>query len=163
MQLFFQGEASMHAIGSWLVSSAIDEAPELDFDYVNLPAMPAPAVGNQESVIGVVTGFVVNAQSDKIQLATEFLAMLNSDENVQKLIAAGVVPLTKSASEGVEVDSRSARLNQMLQEAPAIVLPPDTGYDLEMADAFYTGLAAVLGGEQTPAEALDDIDQKLNR
>ena len=162
-ELFFQGEASMHAIGSWLVSWAIDEAPELDFDYVNLPAMPAPAVGNQESVIGVVTGFVVNAKSDKIQLATEFMALLNSDDNVQKLIEAGVVPLTKSASEGVEIDSRSARLNQMLQEAPAIVLPPDTGYDLEMADAFYTGLAAVLGGQQTPAEALDDIDQKLGR
>jgi ABC-type glycerol-3-phosphate transport system substrate-binding protein len=32
-----------------------------------------------------------------------------------------------------------------------------------MADAFYTGLAAVLGGQQTPAEALDEIDQKLQR
>ena len=30
----------MHPIGSWLVSWAIDEAPDLDFDFVNLPAMP---------------------------------------------------------------------------------------------------------------------------
>ena len=39
-QLFFQGKAAMHPIGSWLVSWAIDEAPDLQFDYVNLPAMP---------------------------------------------------------------------------------------------------------------------------
>src|SRR5690606_22997134 len=51
-QLFFQGSAAMHAIGSWLVSWAIDEAPDLDFDYINLPAIPGGA-GDQDSVIGV--------------------------------------------------------------------------------------------------------------
>jgi len=79
------------------------------------------------------------------------------------LILAEVTPLAKSASEGVEIDSRSARLGEMLAEAPAIVLPPDTGYDLEMVDAFYTALAAVLGGQQTPAEELAEVDQKLGR
>jgi raffinose/stachyose/melibiose transport system substrate-binding protein len=162
-QLFFQGKAAMHAIGSWLVSWAIDEAPDLAFDYVNLPAMPAGAAGDQDSAIGVATGFVVNAKSSKIDQATEFLALLNSKENVQKLIEAEVTPLAKSASEGVEVDSRSARLSAMLEEAPAIVLPPDTGYDLKMADAFYTAIAEVLGGEKTPAEALAGIDDKLGR
>src|SRR5690606_9999633 len=80
-QLFFQGKAAMHAIGSWLVSWAIDEAPDLDFDYVNLPAMPDGA-GNQESVIGVVTGYVVNAKSTKQDAAAEFLALLNSPEKI---------------------------------------------------------------------------------
>jgi raffinose/stachyose/melibiose transport system substrate-binding protein len=161
-QLFFQGEAAMHAIGSWLVSWAIDEAPELGFDYVNLPAMPDGA-GDQGSAIGVATGFVVNAKSSNIELATEFLALLNSEENVQQLIEAEVAPLAKSASEGAEIDSRSARLRALLEEAPAIVLPPDTGYDLEMADAFYTAIAEVLGGQSTPAEALAAIDEKLGR
>jgi raffinose/stachyose/melibiose transport system substrate-binding protein len=161
-QLFFQGQAAMHAIGSWLVSWAIDEAPDLDFDYVNLPAIPDGA-GDQNSAIGVATGFVVNARSSNVDLATEFLALLNSDENVQKLIEAEVTPLAKSASEGAEIDSRSARLGALLEEAPAIVLPPDTGYDLEMADAFYTAMAEVLGGQRTPAEALAGIDEKLGR
>jgi raffinose/stachyose/melibiose transport system substrate-binding protein len=161
-QLFFRGEAAMHAIGSWLVSWALDEAPDLDFDYVNLPALPDGA-GDQESAIGVATGFVVNAKSTKVEQATEFLALLNSDENVQKLIEAEVAPLAKSASEGAEIDSRSARLSAMLEEAPAIVLPPDTGYDLEMADAFYTAIAEVLGGERTPADALMGLDEKLGR
>ncbi len=55
-QLFFQEKAAMHPIGSWLVSWAIDENPDLDFDYVNLPAMPDGA-GDQGSVIGVATGY----------------------------------------------------------------------------------------------------------
>ena len=38
--LFFNGQAAMHPIGSWLVSWAVTDAPELDFDFVNLPAMP---------------------------------------------------------------------------------------------------------------------------
>jgi raffinose/stachyose/melibiose transport system substrate-binding protein len=161
-QLFFQGKAAMHPIGSWLVSWAIDEAPDLDFDYVNLPQMP-DAAGNQDSVIGVATGYVINAKSAKIDKAAEFMALLNSDENVQALIEAEVTPLTKSASAGQDIDSRSANLTTLLNEAPAIVLPPDTGYDLEMADALYAAEAAVLGGQQTAAEALTGIDQKLGR
>ena len=161
-QLFFQGKAAMHPIGSWLVSWAIDEAPDLDFDYVNLPAMPDGA-GNQDSVIGVQTGFVINAKSAKVDKAAEFMAMLNSDENVQKLIEAEVTPLTKSASAGQDIDSRSANLTALLNDAPAIVLPPDTGYDLEMADALYAAEAAVLGGQQTAAEALAGIDKKIGR
>ena len=161
-QLFFQGKAAMHPIGSWLVSWAIDEAPDLDFDYVNLPVMPDGA-GNQDSVIGVQTGYVINAKSAKIDKAAEFMALLNSDQNVQKLIEAEVTPLTKSASAGQDVDSRSANLTALLNDAPAIVLPPDTGYDLEMADALYAAEAAVLGGQQTAVEALAGIDTKLGR
>ena len=161
-QLFFQGKAAMHPIGSWLVSWAIDEAPELDFDYVNLPEMPGGA-GNQNSVIGVATGYVVNAKSAKTTEATNFMALLNSKDNVAALLKAEVTPLAKSASAGEEIDSRTSRLSTLLNEAPAIVLPPDTGYDLKMADALYSAIASVLGGQQAPAAALAGIDTKLGR
>ncbi len=72
----------MHAIGSWLVSWAIGDAPTLDFDFVNLPAMPDGA-GDQGSVIGVETGYIVNAKSDKIDAAVDYLALVNSRANVQ--------------------------------------------------------------------------------
>jgi ABC-type glycerol-3-phosphate transport system substrate-binding protein len=117
--------------------------------------------GNQDSVIGVVTGYVVNAKSTKQDAAAEFLALLNSPENVQEFIAAELTPMAKSASEGQDIDSRSARLNELLTTAPAIVLPPDTGYDLEMANALYSALAEVLGGQKSPSDALAGIDQKL--
>jgi ABC-type glycerol-3-phosphate transport system substrate-binding protein len=161
-QLFFQEKAAMHPIGSWLVSWALDEAPDLDFDYVNLPAMP-DGTGNQNSVIGVATGYVVNAKSPKQKEAAEFMALLNNDANVKALIKAEVTPLAKSASAGQEIDSRSAKLTKLLNEAPAIVLPPDTGYDLKTADALYAAVAAVLGGQASPKDALAEIDRKLGR
>ena len=161
-QLFFQGKAAMHPIGSWLVSWAIDVAPNLSFDFVNLPAMPGGA-GNPASVIGVATGYLVNAKSPKFSEATEFMALLNSKANVKALIKADVAPLAKSASAGQNIDSRTARLSALLNKAPAIVLPPDTGYKLKTADALYTAIAAVLGGQATPAAALAAIDSKLGR
>jgi hypothetical protein len=86
-----------------------------------------------------------------------------SDANVQKLIEAEVTPLAKSASAGQDVDSRSASLTQLLNDAPAVVLPPDTGYELKTADALYAAIAAVLGGQASPKDALAEIDRKLGR
>lgn len=160
-QLFFQQKAAMHPIGSWLVSWAIDEAPDLNFDYFILPEMEGE--GNQQSVMGVVTGHIINAQSsdEKQQLAAEFLALLYSDEYVEKWLGAELTPLTKSAQNVEDQDARITAMTTLLETAPALVLPPDTGYDLEVANAFYEGLAAVIGGHSTPEQAVATIDQKV--
>lgn len=154
-QLFFQGQASMHAIGSWLVSWAIDEAPDLNFDFVNIPAMDG--AGDQASVIGVVTGYAVNAKSASIDQAAQFLALLNNAENVDAFIGAEAVPLALSAADNPGIDERTKRLNSLLADSGTVINPPDTGYDLEVADAFYQALAAVLGGQSTPQEAASTL------
>jgi len=161
--LFFNGAAAMHPIGSWLVSWAVTDAPDLEFDFVNLPAMPEGSAGEQGSVIGVETGYMVNAHSASIPLAVDFLAFVNNADNVKRFVSdAEIVPLALSVADA-GVDGRSLRLGELLASAPAVVLPPDTGYDLETADALYRGLAAVLGGQSTPAEALATIDSTLGR
>jgi len=154
-QLFFQGEAAMHPIGSWLVSWAIGEAPDLNFDYVNLPAM-ANGAGDQGSVMGVVTGYVINEMSPLKDKAAEFLAMANNEKFVTEFIAAEAVPMAISAA-SAELDDRTARLNTMLSGSDHVVGPPDTDYDLEVADYFYRAVAAVLGGVSTPEEAAADL------
>jgi raffinose/stachyose/melibiose transport system substrate-binding protein len=162
-QLFFQGIAAMHPIGSWLVSWAIDEAPELEFDFVNLPAMPEGSVGDQGSVIGVETGYMVNAHSANIPLAVDFLAFANSADNVKRFVSdAQIIPIALSVADA-DVEGRSLRLVELLNEAPVTILPADTGYDLETADALYRALASVLGGQATPAEALATMDSTLGR
>jgi raffinose/stachyose/melibiose transport system substrate-binding protein len=162
-ELFFQGIAAMHPIGSWLVSWAVTDAPDLEFDFVNLPAMPEGAKGDQGSAIGVETGYMVNAHSANIPLAVDFLAFLNSPDNVKRFVTdAEIVPIATSVADA-GVDGRSLALGELLAAAPAVVLPPDTGYDPETADALYRGLAAVLGGQATPADALATIDSTLGR
>ena len=158
-QLFFQGKAAMHAIGSWLVSWAIDEAPDLDFDFENLPAMPSEA--DPDSVIGVVTGYIVNANSGeaKQEKAAEFLALLSSAENTQAFIDAEAVPVTATTSDSI--DERTVRLNSLLSESEVVISPPDTGYDLDTADAFYRSLSEVLGGRTTAEDALAQLQDTL--
>jgi raffinose/stachyose/melibiose transport system substrate-binding protein len=162
-ELFFQGVAAMHPIGSWLVSWAVADAPDLEFDFVNLPAMPEGSVGDQGSVIGVETGYMVNAKSANIPLAVDFLAFLNSPDNVKRFVSeAEIIPIALSVADA-GVDGRSLRLGELLAGAPAVVLPPDTGYDLETANQLYAAEAAVLGGQSTPAEALAALDATLGR
>ncbi len=151
-QLFFRGKAAMHPIGSWLVSWAIDEAPDLDFDYVNLPSVPGGA-GDQGSVIAVTTGHVVNAKSTHIDLAVSFLALVNSKTFVEQFIAAETTPVVSLGTD-TATDARSTRLSDMTAEAPVVVNPPDTGYDLKVAEAFYRALGEVLGGKSTPDKAI---------
>ena len=120
--------------------------------------MPDGSAGDQGSVIGVETGYMVNANSPNIDLAVEFLALLNSPANVQPFIEAEITPLAKSADgRDVDIDS-AAGSSDAAQQRPATVLPPDTGYDLKMANALYAAEAAVLGGQQTPADALAALD-----
>ncbi len=154
-QLFFRGKAAMHPIGSWLVSWAIDEAPGLDFDYVNLPSVPG-GKGNQDSVIAVTTGHVVNAKSPNIERAVEFLALVNSPDFAAKFVKAETTPIV-TIGKGGAVDARSVRLSELTAKAPVVVNPPDTGYDLKRAEAFYRALAAVLGGKETPDQALTTL------
>jgi raffinose/stachyose/melibiose transport system substrate-binding protein len=162
-ELFFQGVAAMHPIGSWLVSWAVTDAPELEFDFVNLPAMPEGSAGEQGSAIGVETGYIVNAKSANIPLAVDFLAFLNSPDNVKRFVTdAEIIPIAQSVADA-GVDERSLRLGDLLASAPAVVLPPDTGYDLETANQLYAAEAAVLGGQSTPAEALAALDATLGR
>jgi raffinose/stachyose/melibiose transport system substrate-binding protein len=106
---------------------------------------------------------MVNAHSANIPLAVEFLAFLNSADNVKRFVSdAEIIPIAQSVADA-GVDGRSLALGDLLASAPAVVLPPDTGYDLETADALYRGLAAVLGGQSSPAEALATIDSTLGR
>jgi len=106
---------------------------------------------------------MVNANSENIDLAVEFLALVNSPENVLAFInEAELSPLAESAS-AADVDDRSARLNDLFKTGAAVVLPPDTGYDLETANELYAAQAAVLGGQATPAEALATLDERIGR
>jgi raffinose/stachyose/melibiose transport system substrate-binding protein len=105
---------------------------------------------------------MVNANSPNQELAAEYLALMNTPENVQRFVEAGILPLA-AAADAAGVDPRSARLNELLSTAPSIVLPPDTAYDVEMANELYRAESEVLGGVATPADALAALDERLAR
>jgi len=160
-ELFFQGLAAMHPIGSWLVSWAIEEAPELDFDYFNLPPIDGGAEGEQDSVMGVATGFVVNAHSEHPEAAIEFLTLFSSPEHTSAMVDAGGTPMADGAMEGGDIDPRLTRLMADLGGASTVIAPPDTGYDLRVADALYSAEAEILGGRADAATAAANAAELL--
>lgn len=155
-QLFFQGKAAVHPIGSWLVSWAVTEAPALNFDFVNIPPVDGGA-GDQHSVMGVLTGYVVNAKSPRQKEAVDFMALLESQKNVDAFIKAEAVPLALVAAKNTTIDPRTARLGELLASTATIVSPPDTGYDVERANALYQAISSVLGGQASPADAVKTL------
>lgn len=157
--LFFKGGAAMLPIGSWLVGIAGDEAPAKKIDWFNLPALNGGA-GDQNSVLGVTTGYVVNAQSTKIDYVIKFFEAFFSEEITAKWLEAGAAPLTKSAASG-NLNPLQKRLVDLMTSGGTIVAPPDTGYDLKVADALNVATSEVMGGVKTPQQALDDAEAKL--
>jgi raffinose/stachyose/melibiose transport system substrate-binding protein len=158
-QLFFQGQAAMHPIGSWLVSWAIEEAPDLNFDYFNLPAIGEGE--EQDSVMGVATGYVVNAESEHPEAAIDFLTLFSSPEFTAQMVEAGGTPMAKGAMEREDIDARLTRLLADLNGASTVIAPPDTGYDLRVADALYGAEAEVLGGQSDAADAAASAADRL--
>jgi raffinose/stachyose/melibiose transport system substrate-binding protein len=158
-QLFFQGQAAMHPIGSWLVSWAIDEAPELNFDYFNLP--PIEGLEAQDSMIAVPTGYVVNANSEHADAAIGFLTLFSSPEYTAQMVEAGGTPMASGAMEQGDIDERLTRVIGDLNAATTVIAPPDTGYDLRVSDALYGAEAEIFGGQSDAADAAASAAERL--
>ncbi len=157
--LFFKGGAAMLPIGSWLVGIAAEQAPKKNIDWFNLPAITNGA-GDQNSVLGVTTGYVVNAKSKKIDMTIKFFEAFFSDEITAQWVAEGSAPLTKSAANGTP-NPTTVKLQALLANASKLVAPPDTGYQLKIADALNVATSEVMGGAKTPQDALDAAEAKL--
>ncbi len=155
---FLLGNAGMIGIGSWLVSDQVTQAPGLNLGYFNMPQIDG--AGDPQSVLGVSTGFMVNAHSEHIQAATDFLALMSTEESSQMFAKAGLTPLTKDPFKGVKADPNTVSLAALLSGAPVTVAPADT-LDVKRADEFYTAAAAVIGGLKTPQEALDEAQSRV--
>ena len=158
--LFFTGKAAMTPIGSWLVDVRNGQSPNFNMDWFNLPAIDG-GKGNQQSVLGVSTGLVVNAKSAKIDQAVDYFATLASNDIQQAFVKAGSSSLTKAGA-ATGMNPLSERLLTLIETAPEIVAPPDTGYNLKVADALNTATSAVLGGAMSSQDALTQAQQKID-
>lgn len=161
MTQFFLQRAATHQIGSWLMADAVENADGLNFDYFNLPAF-TDGKGVQDSVLGVSTGFMVNAKSAHIDETLEFLALVASAEGTKLWAESGLVPLANDPFTGVDADPRTVALAEMLANAGDLVVPADNYADLEIAGLFYGAAASVIGGTATAQEALDTAQARID-
>lgn len=156
---FFLGKAAMIPIGSWLMSDAVTDAGELDFDYFNTPTLEG--AGDQSSVLGISTGFMVNAKSQHVQETIDFLSLVASEEGTKMWAEAGLSPMTVDPFKGVDADPRTVSLATMMSTASTVVAPSDSGYDIEVAAAFYDAVSTIIGGGDVQG-ALDTAQKRID-
>jgi raffinose/stachyose/melibiose transport system substrate-binding protein len=157
--LFFQGKAAFHPIGSWLIGTQQSQAPNFKMDFINLPAI-AGGAGDQNSIMAVYTGYAVNAKSTKKVEVMKFFKELYNAENAKKIADSGTVLLLKSLAGG-SLDPLATKINALLDGATVVVAPPDTGFELPVADALNAAQAAAIGGKSDPQTALDAAQEKV--
>ena len=157
---FFQGKAAFHPIGSWLIGIQQAEAPNFKMDFINLPSI-SDGAGDQNSIMAVYTGYIVNAKSSKQSEAMDFMKELYSAENAKKIADAGTLLLVKSLAGGA-LDPLTEKINALLNGATVVVAPPDTGFELPVADALNAAQAEAIGGKSTPQAALDAAQTKVD-
>ena len=156
---FFQGKAAFHPIGSWLIGTQQGEAPDFKMDFINLPAI-SDGAGDQNSIMAVYTGYIVNAKSTKKTEVMNFFKVLYNAENAKKIADAGTLLLVKSLASGT-LDPLTEKINALLNGATVVVAPPDTGFELPVADALNAAQAEAIGGKSSPQAALDAAQEKV--
>jgi len=156
---FFQGKAAFHPIGSWLIGTQQGEAPDFKMDFINLPAI-SDGAGDQNSIMAVYTGYIVNEKSTKKTEVMNFFKVLYNEENAKKIADAGTLLLVKSLAGGA-LDPLTEKVNALLNGATVVVAPPDTGFELPVADALNAAQAEAIGGKSSPQAALDAAQEKV--
>ncbi|MCP5112417.1 MAG: hypothetical protein GY953_16455, partial [bacterium] len=114
-----------------------------------------------DSVIGTLTGFIVHDQSENQDKAIAFLKHFTAPESQTLWAESGLLSPVKGVNDVADLDDQTKSIAAMLANAGSMVPPPDTTFPVPVAEAYYQAAAYVAGGEKTPAEALEWIDETL--
>lgn len=159
--VLLDGSAAMMPMGTWFVDQILEftEDPNnFPFGYFNLPPFDG-GQGHPRSVMGLNTGYVVNANTQHKDLAYDFLRLMVGQEFQGGFVDAGRIS-TNTAAMQASADPYVRSVAEMLNNTPVLIAPPDTGYNLEMARALYEAIAKAFEG-MDPRAALDEAEQKV--
>ncbi len=156
------GTAAMYPLGSWYpgeIEAVGKDFTELGHDYFMLPPIPG-GKGDQKSILGLNTGYMVNSKTEHKDLAYDFLRIMFNMESQKRHSREGEGNVTMIGANDI-TNPIVAKMIDDLATGGVIVAPPDTGYDLEMAFALYEAIAKVFENSATPEEALTAAEASI--
>lgn len=71
------------------------------------------------------------------------------------------MPITKDGIDKETMLPLSLELNDLMENAPVLVSPPDTGYSIEVANALNMATSKVIGGAESPEAALAELETTI--
>ncbi len=153
---FLHGRAVFLPLGNWIASMLPELAPpEMEVGGFNLPPLEG-GLGDQTSIIGLTTGYMVSATTDFPDEALDLLRWLSSVEVQSRMVAAGSYSTTRAAVGDTTALTPALKVVRRIYESGTSIVPaPDVGFDPAMADLFYDAAAAIADGYLSVDQALE--------
>lgn len=159
----FNESAAMYPLGTWFKQEVVAEfAPDpekANFAFFNLPPFSG-GKGEPKSIMGLNVGLLVNQNTEHKELAYDFLRIYMQAKYQQEFLEIGRIVSHKDVL-GDTDNEYILKVVDMLNTTPAVVAPPDTGYNLEMAAALYEAIAKVFVNAATAEDALNVAEDKI--
>lgn len=137
--------------------STVPEAFIGNWDQFVMPAIEG-AAGNQTAITGAPDGLLVNAQSQHVDIAVDFLKFLTSKENAAQLTK--VIGWPSPVSGATTADNASAATVKAvgeIQQASELAIWLDTIANAEVAQTYLSGVEGLLNGDETPASVMTKV------
>lgn len=131
-----------------------------DFGFFKLPA-PKDAKGDVKSIEGAPEGYMINAASNNVPLAIDFMKFITSPEN-GKVLSAPPYGQPSATVGGYSSESMNPSVVEGLKViADSSYLVPwlDTANPPRVAAAWLSSLQALIGGSMTPEQVMEKVKQ----
>ena len=159
---FLAGKAAMHyieAVEFFALTEKGGAPADLanNWDFFMLPA-PADAPGDTGYLTGAPDGFLVNASSEQLDIALDFLNYLTTLDNAKKMVAdLGWLSPVQGSATADNTFPQNVQVIEDIATATGMAIWLDTVTHIDVANAYLNGVQAMLDGTKTTADVVADI------
>ena len=128
-----------------------------NWDFFKLPPPASPA-GDTGYLEGAPDGFLVNPNSQHLDIALDFLKYLTSLDNAKKMVSdlGWLSPVQGSATADTTFP-QNVTVVEDIAKAKGMAIWLDTVTHIDVANAYLNGVQAMLDGTKSPADVVKDV------
>ena len=167
-QLFYTEKAAMYLIGSWKTAAFKTDCADGGSDfYDQIGWFNFPAVDDSDADPSIMCGTLgdqfisFTCTGDKLAAAVEFASYLSSDETIDQMVNASLIPPIKGIEEKI-TDPLSQQIIEAANNAGAVQLWYDQYLNPTVANAHLDGNQEVFGLTMTPADANKKMQEAMD-
>ena len=156
---FYTEEAAMYLTGSWNTAAFKTDSEDAGNDfYSKVDWFSFPAVDDSDADASILCGTMgdqfisFNCTDEKLDAAFEFATYLSSDETIEYMVGASLIPPVAGVDELI-TDPVSKSIIDAANKASAVQLWYDQYLNPTVANAHLDGNQEVFGLTMTPEEA----------
>jgi raffinose/stachyose/melibiose transport system substrate-binding protein len=159
---FLAGKSAMHyleAVEFFALTEKGGAPADLasNWDFFMLPAPASPA-GDTSYLEGAPDGFLVNPNSQHVDIAIDFLKFLTSLDNAKKMVSdLGWLSPVQGSATADNTFPQNVTVVQDIAKAKGMAIWLDTVTNIDVANAYLNGVQAMLDGTKKPADMVTDV------